>query len=308
MEIVNDLFKKALSLYDEISKTGEINVSKTADYKARTPYLVDMLQKELLKASNYSKKYEYANSPIDNNLGLTTGFNITEFKGIDLIYESKENVTSYCFQVDGEGIVYIEDYTTQWNVLKIINTITPLNGFDEYKGIVTATVGATKSRLRFSGTYYYRTINRALFSIPLQINRVPSYAPWVKVPLPLAAKEIVQVIQEVEDRQYSKDTQYKQEMENNIIQLYVNYYFKGKLRIQYKPIPTTITSIDDAIELDGITSIGICYGLCAWFATSEQNEYVESLCNKKFQELKIDSRVKTIASIENIIDIYRVGE
>ncbi len=34
METVNDLFIKALSLYDEISKTGTVDASKTADYKA----------------------------------------------------------------------------------------------------------------------------------------------------------------------------------------------------------------------------------------------------------------------------------
>lgn len=308
METVNDLFIRALSLYDEISKAGTVNASKTADYKARTPFLADILQKELLKASDFSKKYEYSACPIDNALGLTIGFNITEFKGLDLIYECLGKVTSYCFQSDGEGIAYIEDYTTQWNVLKVVNMIMPNNGFSEYKGIVTATVGATKSRLRFSGTYYYRTINRALFSIPLQLNRVPSYAPWVKVSLPDNAREIVQVITEIEDRQYAKDSQYKQESENNVIQLYVNYYYKGKLRVQYKPIPTTITSIDDVIELDGITSQAIIYGLCKWFAASEQNEYVENLCTQKFQELKADSRIRQVATVENIIDVYRVGE
>lgn len=308
METVNQLYERSLALYDEISKNGTVNASKTADYKARTPFLADILQKELLKASDFSKKYEYSASPIDNVLGVTTGFDIKEFKGIDLTYECLGKVTSYCFQTDGEGIAYIEDYTTQWNTLATINMTLPNNGFIEYKGIVTATTGATKSRIRFSGTYFYRTVNRALFAMPLQLSRVPSYAPWVRVDLPSAAREIVQVVTEFEDRQYTRDTQYKQEMENNTIQLYVNYYFKGKLRVQYKPIPTTITSVDDNIELDSITSLAICYGLCKWFAASEQNEYVENLCSKKFQELKADSRVRTIATVEQILDVYRVGE
>lgn len=307
MVTVNELFNRSLAIYDEISKSGLPDAAKTADYKARTPFLADILQKELLKASNYSKKYEVANSPIPNALGLLTGFDITEFQGTDLAYECNSKVTAYYLEVDGEGTAYIEDFTTQWNILATINLTMPTSGFNTYKGIVTATSGATKSRIRFSGTYYYRTLNRALFSIPLQLERVPVYTPWVKVQLPTVAREIVQIVSEFEDRQYEKDTQFKQEMENNVIQIYMNYYFKGKLRIEYKPVPTTITSVDSVIELDDITATGICYGLCKWFAASEQNEYVEKLCTAKFQELKIDARVRGIASIDNIIDIYGVG-
>lgn len=61
--IVNDIYFKSLALYDEISKTGTIDASKTLDYKVRTPSMVDMFQKELILDSDTEKIFEYAYVP-----------------------------------------------------------------------------------------------------------------------------------------------------------------------------------------------------------------------------------------------------
>lgn len=307
--IVNDLFNRSLALYDEISKTGLPDASKTADYKARCPYLVDMLQKELLNASELSKIYEIAQSPIPNMLGYISGFDIQEYKGKELIFEANNNeyggVKAYYFEVDGPGTAYIEDYNGQWNILATINFNPATSGFTAYKGIVTPTNGATKSRIRFTGTYFYRTVNRALFNYPFAQDKVPDFKPWVKIDLPSDVKTITQVITEFPDRQYAKDSTYKIENNGNTSQLYINYYYVGKVRVQYKPVPATITSINDTIEIDDITAQAIAYGLCKWWAASEQNNYVESLCTQKFQELKAESRIKQPVTAEQIIDLYR---
>ena len=99
MTTVQQIYFKALSLYDEISKTGTIDTTKTADYLVRTPSIVDMLQKELVKVSGLTKKYETIFSPIPNMLGLTLEFDIKEFKGEEFIVEEKHTIY-------GDGCLY----------------------------------------------------------------------------------------------------------------------------------------------------------------------------------------------------------
>ena len=61
MTTANDIFVKAIALIDEINPTtGQVDTDTTEDYLARSPYLIDILQKELAKQSRYTKVYEYA--------------------------------------------------------------------------------------------------------------------------------------------------------------------------------------------------------------------------------------------------------
>lgn len=188
METINDFFKKSLALYDEISKTGEINVSKTADYKARTPYLADLLQKELWNTADYTKILEV-------------------------------------------------DYIKSEN--------------------------------------------------------------WFKIVLPIDFMSIKKIILSTN---YDIYNNYKLEKDGNEHYLYIKAEYSCMIRIQYKPYPTTILTIDDNIQLDTITAIGLAYGLCRYFAMAEQNDFVESICNAKFNEIKFN-KVRVPAQIESITDV-----
>jgi len=187
METVNDLYARSLALYDEISKTGTINVSKTADYKARTPFLADILQKELWGTADNTKIYE------------------------------------------------------------------------------------------------------------------ATFTPKVKIDLPTDFMSIKTLM--LDDEPYNN---YRIEKDGNESFLYLKAIQEGDVRLQYKPFPITIATIDDNIRIDNITSLGIVYGLCRYFAMSEQNSFVEDICNRKFNEIK-NNKVRQPAAIEPITDVYRVG-
>ena len=197
METVNDLYKRSLALYDEISKTGEINASKTADYFAKTPFLADLLQKELWDTADYTRIFEFG---------------------------------------------YTE--SNKW-----IKTILPTD-FQEIKKVV--------------------------------LNRNSEY-------------DNILV--------YSD---YTIEKDGNDTYLYICTHYPCTVKVQYKPFPTTILTIDDNIQLDTITSTGLAYGLCRYFAMSEQNDFVEAICNAKFNEIK-NKKVKVPAYESTIIDVYGFG-
>lgn len=306
MPTLNEIFIKSLALIDELLPSGARDPGKTADYAGKAPALADMIQKELLRSGDLYKIHEISRTPIPNLLGFITGFDIHEFKGNELIFEAPNDqfgsVKAYYFEVDAPGTIYVEDFNGTWNILATINANPTDSGFTAYKGIVTPSLGATKSRLRFEGNYYYRTINRAMFSIPFQT--APDYMPWLKIELPIDVKSIDQVITEYPERQYTKDSNYKIEWNGTRQDLYINYYYAGKIRVQYKPVPTTITSLTDNLELDDITCQLIAYGLAMNFMAAEQNEFLTRLFKDKFNILKAENYIKQPVGSIQIVDVY----
>lgn len=302
----NDIYIKALAIFDEISKTtGLPDTTKTRDYYVRAIDIIDTLQRELMEVSGYTMKYELSRKPITNMFGYTSGFDVIEFEGTEVTKEiDKGNALCYYFECDGDGTVYIEDYNGAWNTLATVNVTTTDLGYKAYTGVLVPTAGATKTRFRFTGTYYYRVTNYATFDIPFSATKIPTYQPWTKVILPVTAKEIKEVVTEYPIRQYSKDSFYKVERNGNIVELYVDYYFEGKIRVIYKPYPTRITAYTDVLQVDDITNQAIVYGLARWFAISEENLSVATACERKFNELKSQAITPTPASEETIINVY----
>ena len=307
---IEQLFTRACSLVDSLKNDGSVDAATTADYRGRTLTLVDMAQKELLRQGDYFKTYELARHPVESMFGMKSGFDIQEYKADeDLIFEVINNkyggVKAYYFESDSNsGTAYIEDYTTTWNTLATISLSNTGIGFVAYNGAVTPTSGATKSRIRFSGTDYYKTINRALYNFKFETGKVPVYEPWVKVDLPTDVKTIDKVITEYPFMKYGPDSFYKIEWENNRQSLFVDYCFSGKIRVQYKPIPTVPTAFTDTILIDDVTAQAICYFLAYNFVATEQNEYLTGLFKSQFESLKAQAMNKQPQGEAIVTDFY----
>lgn len=296
------VFDIAMALIDEVTDSGVISPTETITYKAKTPSLLTLLQTELIKEGDLFSTYEISNSPITNLLGNATEYDIKEFEGNEFTIECDHSAKAYYFEADRVGTVYVEDYTTGWNILDtIITTFTP-SGFTAYKGVVTPTIGSTRSRLRFSGSYYYRTINRALFSVPFALAAdVPDYRCWIKKDMPTDFKSLNEMIVESQDQHYERDGSYKWEGRKS---LYISYYFNGNIRILYRPIPVAITAIGATLQLDDVTAITILpYGLAAHLML-EENAATASFFNSRFEELKKDAKKAPPSSWAKIVDVY----
>jgi hypothetical protein len=295
------VFDITMALIDEVMDDGTISIPNTVTYNAKTPKLLTLLQAELIKQGDMFSTYEISNSPIANLLGNRTEYDIREFEGAEFTIECKGSAKAYYFEADRVGVVYVEDYTTAWNTLKTINTTLTPDGFTAYKGVVTPTSGATRSRLRFAGSYYYRTVNRALFSIPFAADTdVPVYRPWVKKAMPIDFKSVDEIIKE-ESSSYTRDAKYKWEGRRN---LYIDYYYKGNIRIQYRPVPIPITALTNDMQVDDVTAVKVIpYGLAAHLLIGE-NDSKASYFNGRYEELKAEASKKGPASFEKITDVY----
>lgn len=299
------IYEMAIDLIDERESTGVIDAAKTREYLNKAPSLLTLWQSEIAKSGDFYKTKEISRKPITNMLGYTNGFDIQEHVDTDKSFECSGSAKAYHFEVDGPGTVYIEDYTNGWNTLATVTVPDTVTYFTAYKGVVTPTSGATKSRLRFSGSYFYRCVNRALFSQPFQADRVPDYQPWIKYDMPSDFKSVDAVITEFPDRQYAKDANYKLEGKDDF---YINYYFEGKIRIVYKPVPVKITAMTQTLEIDDITAISGSYYLAMHFVAVEQNEELRRFFKGKYDELKMESMIKQPLGVQQIIDIYGIAD
>ena len=296
------IFNACMDLIDERLETGIISESDTKGYNVKSAGLLNIFQNEIMSLGNLYKTHEISNKPFTNILGYGSNFDIQAYEGTELTFISNSAAKAYYFEVDGEATVYIEDYTGVWNTLVTINVPSTVDSFTAYKGVVTPTTGATQSRIRFAGSYYYNTINRALFNIPFaSSSKVPDYRPWVKKSLPSDFKSIDQIVNEFPERQYIKDYDYKWE---GFKDYYLNYFYDGRVRIVYKPVPTPITALSQTMEIDDITAITLGPYFLAAHLLIDENSESAAYFNDRYIELKSMAMRPKPVSGDRIFDEY----
>lgn len=303
---IEQLFTRACSLVDSLKTDGTVDSSTTSDYRARTLTLVDMAQKELIRLNDTYSIYELSRYPVENLYGYATGFDIKEYDGTTpLTIETNGSVKTYYFESDSNGgTAYIEDYTGGWNTVATIPLTNTGLAFKSYKGSVIPSANATKSRIRFTGSYYYKIVNYALFKYPFESGKEPVFRPWIPIELPIDLKSIFKVILEYPNKNYAPSSSYKIEWSGTRQTLYVDYFFKGKIRVQYKPVPTVPTSFNDTISLDDTTATAMCYYLAMNFVATEQNDQLTALFRSLYEQAKSEVSIKQPVGETSMIDVY----
>lgn len=288
----NNIFEWVMAIADELETDGTINASNTNDYKYRTPSILNTLQAELLKSGDiYATPYEISHKPAEMVVG---SFETGEFVGTDLTYEGDGACYGYYFETDGEGTVYIEDYTSGWNVKATVSVANTVTDFTAVKALITPTTGATRSRIRFSGTYRYLFKNYGLFKRSFTLARLPDYRAWIKKDMPSDFKSVDQIIEETSSN-YDKSVNYKWEGKSS---LYIPWEYDGNIRIVYRPIPETIDAITDTVQVDDVTArTMMVYGL-GMELYKDENDVLYRHFKDKYDEQKKLSEKKQLASVE----------
>lgn len=295
----NDVFMITLSLSGDLDDNGQPD--DVDDLKVRTPGILTALQAEHIKTGDIYSTFEISNKPVTNIFGDMTGHDYVEFLGEDIIKESSQKAMAYYFEVSDDATVYIEDYTGSWNILATVPCTPTSGGYTAYKAKVAPTDGATKSRIRFSGTNRYVFTNYALFNAPFATNNdVPVYRPWVEKQMPSNFKSVDQIIEEYPNSQYSKSSNYKWEGRNK---LFIDYYYEGNIRIVYRPVPAAITSMNDVLQVDDVTARSVIpWGLATELYKDDEAKF--AYFQGRYERMKALSMAKQPASEQQIINIY----
>ena len=59
-----EVFKETMAMIDEISNTGELDMTSVADYKARAPYILTSIQNEIIGVENRYRPYSEYIRPV----------------------------------------------------------------------------------------------------------------------------------------------------------------------------------------------------------------------------------------------------
>jgi hypothetical protein len=303
MTTVNKIMLDVRALMDELTKKGvlipEISV---ADLIAKGVRLVDMAQKELFAIGNLNAKFEVTQKNPDNLIGRFSGFNILEYTGEEDIIVGGQAARSYYFEADDEGTCIIEEQESGvWQPLITIN-LQPSVEMLPYKGLITPTTQGNLIRYRFTGSTYFKVTNYALFKEPFKADRIPSHRPWIKYEMPSDFRRVDVVVEEFPERQYHHSASYKWEGFN---ELWVNYFYVGTIRVNYKPVPKTITSESDILEIDDITANAITYYVGAKLSAHDYPE-LTSYFEQRYNEIAMMANVKQPGQEMLIKDVYGV--
>jgi len=297
---VQDIIYDARVLLDSYTDDGVvISSDDLADFEASCVIFADMGQKELFEVARIQKTIEISNTPIKNELG--NQFDVVEFLGEEQYYPNEDGVVakSYYFEADKTHTVVIQEYElgTWTDLLTTSATVTTRTS---YKGNLTPTTVGNKIRLKFTGTTFYRHVNRALFNVAFET--VPDYQAWVEYTLPTDFKSLDKVIEEYPVRQYGNSATYKFEAPNRI---YYDYFFNGTIRILYNPIPTKITAKTDVLEIDDIVAKALAFYVASWISPYENQSMTNPLF-QKYDELRQKFTMKEPSSEESIFDVYNI--
>jgi len=313
-----EIFALAISVIDELSESGAVNETAVKEYKYRAPYLLDAWAKENAKNSDQFSTYEVSCFRKINNLGDLSSFNAVEHTDTDLNYETEKVSNCFFFSVDAAATVYVEElingtwtacngfYITYLGVatafVGVINAVGNQMSYKDYKGVITPTSPTNKTRLRFSGAYYYRFMNRALSPYKFQTaDKVSDFKAWYRIDMPIDFKSRTQVISQYPEWIYESDTKSKWENGN---ELYIQFGYEGIIRVNYVPIPVKITTLTQTIAADDITVMSAVYYLAKMFAIADQNTELANVCSAKYKELKAESMAKETLSLSTIVDVY----
>ena len=311
-ETVRNLFLKARALLDEYSDDGVIiPEAEVIDMQGKSILLADLAQKKLFKTGKMYDTFEIANISTPNLLGNLSNFDLVDFIGTTQYYPDESGVAgakAYYIESDADngGTNKLEIEENQSGVWTVLNTVTfpaSITSLTAYKGLITPLSSTNSIRMKVSGTTHFRHTNRCLFSYPFSAAKIPSYRPWVKAEMPSNFQSRDQIIEETAEGDYINTTSYKWEGWKN---LYYSYGFEGNIRIVYKPVPITLTGIDDTLEIDDITAQAIAYYIASRLAPFENKELVQFF-EDEFQALMNENSVPQPSVEEPIEDYYQVG-
>lgn len=307
--IAQEYLYDARALIDDFNTGGTINSATDPDMQELTLNglrFLNMGVGEIYEDSRSFKEVSIVNKIIPNLLGDLNQFDIVDFIGEDQPYPINGNgvvgAKSYFFTLDCDATVLIQEYNGTWNTLETLN-LTPTEETD-YKGTITPTDSSYPIQLVFSGTTHYRHFNRCLYSYPFKADKIPDFKPWVEYEMPDDFGELDKIVKQYPQRQYASDADYKWEGRKTLV---VNYFFEGTLKVIYKPIPVTISDINDEVEVYNPTAQQFLrFFVAAKLATTENPDLV-NFFEGKANEMKFEALKGQPASEEKITDVFLGG-
>jgi hypothetical protein len=232
-------------IVESVTNGAYTATEKNNDYLLMHNRLANIAQRKIATIKKLHDTFYITQNPITNQLGEFEGFDIVQHYNTDLIDTQATGSLAYHFEVDNDATVYIEEeIASVWTTLETINHVQSGTSFTQYKGLISPGDTDNDIRIRFSGSYPYKIINRALFEYQFaSASEIPDYVPYVEYELPSDFYDKCKVIIKTDTRINQNYTTYKWKGKKTIL---INYYQAGEIEVQYYKYPLKID--DDTAE------------------------------------------------------------
>lgn len=303
-----EIFDKILAMLDQYTEDGvPVSQDDNIDIEKKVIVLTDMHQKELWKHNRNTKQVQIINKPPENRLGLLSNFDLIDYEGETQYYPNEQgidNVQGYSIQVNTEAndnatILVQELIGGTWTTLV---TIAPTGITEQttYKGVLSVSSTSNPVRYKIDGTEHFLHQNRALWKYKYKTDAVPTYEPWVEYTLPSDFNSVAMVVEEFPNVKYSQAANFKLE---NFKDFYYAFDFEGEIRITYKPVPATITSLDDELQIDTVRAQDLIYDIVAKLGFYENPDLVNWAEGRRVEN-KAEAQSDEALSAEVLVDYY----
>lgn len=291
------------ALIDDYNTGGAINSPTDPDMQElqlNGIQFFNMAVNQVYKNIRVYEEFEIVSKKIPNL--LDSNFNIVEFIGEDQFYPNDgiEGAKAYFFTIDDDATVLIQEYNgSTWNTLET-KVLTP-TGKTDFSGLITATDPGYPIRLVFSGTTFYRHLNRCLYSYPFKADSIPEYKACIPHEMPDDFGQLVEIVREYPYSQYALDGFFKWEGRKTLL---LDYNYEGTTRIIYNPIFVPVTSLDQEVNIfNPDAQEFIKFFVAAKMATTENPDLV-NFFESKADELRFEALKGQPASEEKIADVF----
>lgn len=241
-----EVFNLAMDKMDEREDNGTLDSQSTANYKAKAPGLLTTIQNELLRVGDYYKQIKF--SPLDIK---------PVYDKLELVHTNNDvqitvdKFSSYTFEINSTATITIDesDGAGGWIVLETITTNIDDMSYNEIRGTITPT--KDKVRITFSGDYYFKVKNMALYAEKFNnVNNIPCGGEFFKYYMP-------------ED--FNSQSEIRA-ITSNGRELTDNYEWDGKdillvpkdenkeILIEYRPLPPDIVDLTENLVIDDRTA------------------------------------------------------
>jgi len=306
--LVQEILYDVRALIDEYTEEGVVVApDDVATIEANGIRFINMAVQEIYSNSDTFKEYKIVNQRIPNLLGDLSQFDVDLFIGDDMHYPENlggvVGAKAYFFTLDSDATVLIREYNgTSWDTLETLTITTDTE--TDYKGLITPSSASYPIELVFSGTTFYKHLNRCLYSYPFKASAIPDFKAWVRFDMPSDYGELDSIVIEYPERQYQVDGTFKWEGHKTLA---VNYFYDGTIKVIYKPIPTTITLATDEIDINNPAALQfVRFFTAAKLATTENTDLV-NFFEQKSNELKYEALKSRPAGETRIQDVYFGG-
>lgn len=318
--IGEEIFAITMAVMDEISETGTLNPDDVAEYRIKSPMLLDFWSKLMAKIAGKKKSFEISCFRRKNLLG--------DLNQLGQIIENNGTVDEYsgtganCFylEVDGDCTITFKEnggslsgkYSfnggEETDFTDTINITIP-NGTTSFlplRGILSPQSQTSTITMEISGNFYFKHNNRALSPYKYQSAlSVPDFKPYYKVEMPDDFISRSQIITEFPQWQYQEgSSSVKWENDRD---LYIMFSYEGIVRINYVSLPAKITSLDQEIEYPENVAMSAVPFLVKHFARADMNDEIARDAKEEFMQMYVASSTNVPLTPTEIVDCYFQG-